>query len=178
MPGNHVEVTCRGVDNAGGRGLLQVTGIRKEVIIMKGFIEEFKEFISRGNVMDMAVGIMIGGAFTAIVTSLVDNIISPILGVFGGLNFDQLKVSLGGEVTLMYGKFITAVINFLIMAFILFSIIKALNAASSKIKKPEEEEAPTTKMCPYCMCDDVAIGATKCPHCASVLPVEETAEQA
>ena len=103
---------------------------------------------------------------------------SPILGVFGGLNFDQLKVSLGGEVTLMYGKFITAVINFLIMAFILFSIIKALNAASSKIKKPEEEEAPTTKMCPYCMCDDVAIGATKCPHCASVLPVEETAEQA
>ena len=140
---------------------------------MKNFMNEFKEFISRGNVMDMAVGIMIGGAFTAIVTSLVEDIISPILGVFGGLNFDQLKLSLGGEVTLAYGKFITAVINFLIMAFILFSIIKALNAAASKVKRPEEEEAPTTKMCPYCKSEDVAIGATKCPHCASVLELSD-----
>ncbi|MBQ6635462.1 MAG: large conductance mechanosensitive channel protein MscL [Lachnospiraceae bacterium] len=144
---------------------------------MKSFIDEFKEFISRGNVMDMAVGIMIGGAFTAIVTSLVEDIISPILGIFGGLNFDQLSINLMGEATLHYGKFITAVINFLIMALILFSIIKALNAAASKVKKPEEE-APTTKMCPYCMSEDVAIGATKCPHCASVLPVEETPETA
>ena len=119
---------------------------RERGVSMKDFMNEFKEFISRGNVMDMAVGIMIGGAFTAIVTSLVEDIISPILGVFGGLNFDQLKLSLGGEVTLAYGKFITAVINFLIMAFILFSIIKALNAAASKVKKPEEEAAPTTKM--------------------------------
>jgi large conductance mechanosensitive channel len=148
---------------------------------MKSFMDEFKEFISRGNVMDMAVGIMIGGAFTAIVTSLVEDIISPILGVFGGLNFDQLSVNLGGEVTLMYGKFITAVINFLIMAFILFSIIKALNAAASKMKKPEEEEAPTTKMCPYCKSEDVVLGATKCPHCGSELelsPEEKEAEEA
>ena len=113
---------------------------------MKSFMKEFKEFISRGNVMDMAVGIMIGGAFTAIVTSLVEDIISPILGLFGGLNFDKLSVTLLGEVTLNYGKFITAVINFLIMAFILFTIIKAMNTAAGKIKKEEEEAAPTTKM--------------------------------
>jgi large conductance mechanosensitive channel len=105
---------------------------------MKSFINEFKEFISRGNVMDMAVGIMIGGAFTAIVTSLVEDIISPILGLFGGLNFDKLSVTLLGEVTLNYGKFITAVINFLIMAFILFSIIKAMNHAAGKLKKEQE----------------------------------------
>ncbi len=146
---------------------------RERGVSMKDFMNEFKEFISRGNVMDMAVGIMIGGAFTAIVTSLVEDIISPILGVFGGLNFDQLKLSLGGEVTLAYGKFITAVINFLIMAFILFSIIKALNAAASKVKKPEEEAAPATKMCPYCKSEDVAMGATKCPHCASTLELSE-----
>ena len=146
---------------------------RERGVSMKDFMNEFKEFISRGNVMDMAVGIMIGGAFTAIVTSLVEDIISPILGVFGGLNFDQLKLSLGGEVTLAYGKFITAVINFLIMAFILFSIIKALNAAASKVKKLEEEAAPTTKMCPYCKSEDVAMGATKCPHCASTLELSE-----
>ena len=146
---------------------------RERGVSMKDFMNEFKEFISRGNVMDMAVGIMIGGAFTAIVTSLVEDIISPILGVFGGLNFDQLKLSLGGEVTLAYGKFITAVINFLIMAFILFSIIKALNAAASKVKKPEEEVAPTTKMCPYCKSEDVAMGATKCPHCASTRELSE-----
>ena len=143
---------------------------------MKNFMNEFKEFISRGNVMDMAVGIMIGGAFTAIVTSLVEDIISPILGLFGGLNFDQLSVKLAGEVTLNYGKFITALINFLIMAFILFSIIKALNAAANKVKKPEEE-APAVKMCPYCMSEDVPVGATRCPHCTSELPIEEAAAE-
>ena len=142
---------------------------------MKSFMKEFKEFISRGNVMDMAVGIMIGGAFTAIVTSLVEDIISPILGLFGGLNFDKLSVTLLGEVTLNYGKFITAVINFLIMAFILFSIIKAMNKAAGKLKKEEEEAAPTTKMCPYCKSEDVPIEATRCPHCTSQL---ETKQQA
>ncbi|MBE6007275.1 MAG: large conductance mechanosensitive channel protein MscL [Sarcina sp.] len=144
---------------------------------MKDFMNEFKEFISRGNVMDMAVGIMIGGAFTAIVTSLVEDIISPILGIFGGLNFDKLSLNIMGEVTLNYGKFITAVINFLIMAFILFSIIKALNAAASKVKKEAEEEAPTTKMCPYCMSEDVPIAATRCPHCTSELPAVEAADE-
>ena len=109
---------------------------RERGVSMKDFMNEFKEFISRGNVMDMAVGIMIGGAFTAIVTSLVEDIISPILGVFGGLNFDQLKLSLGGEVTLAYGKFITAVINFLIMAFILST--KCPHCAST-LELSEEE---------------------------------------
>ena len=73
---------------------------------MKNFFNEFKKFISRGNVMDMAVGIIIGGAFTSIVTSLVNYIINPILGVFGGMNFDQLSVKLFGEATLYYGKFL------------------------------------------------------------------------
>ncbi len=141
---------------------------------MKSFMKEFKDFISRGNVMDMAVGIMIGGAFTAIVTSLVDDIISPILGLFGGLNFDQLAIKIG-EVSLNYGKFITAVINFLIMAFILFSIIKAMNAAAGKVKKEEEAAPPTTKMCPYCRSEDVPIEATRCPHCTSQLDTEQKA---
>lgn len=107
---------------------------------MKKFFKEFKEFVSRGNVMDMAVGIIIGGAFTAIVSSLVEDIISPILGLFGGLNFDKLSVTLLGEVTLNYGKFITAIINFLIMALVIFSIVKAMNSAAAKMKKKEEEK--------------------------------------
>ena len=78
----------------------------------KGFMNEFREFISRGNVMDMAVGVLIGGAFSSIVTSLTEDIISPVLGLFGGMNFDQLSLNILGEVTLNYGKFTTAVINF------------------------------------------------------------------
>lgn len=92
---------------------------------MRKFLNEFKTFISRGNVMDMAVGIIIGGAFTSIVTSLVNDIINPVLGLFGGMNFDKLSVNLLGEVTLYYGKFITAVINFLIMALITL-LVKAI----------------------------------------------------
>lgn len=134
---------------------------------MKKFFEEFKKFISRGNVMDMAVGIIIGGAFTGIVTSFVDDIINPILGLFGGMNFDQLVWNIRGDVTLAYGKFITAVINFLIMAFVLFVIIKAMNTASSKLSK-KEDAAPTTKKCPYCK-SDIDIEATRCPHCTSEL---------
>jgi large conductance mechanosensitive channel len=138
---------------------------------MKKFFEEFKKFISRGNVMDMAVGIIIGGAFTSIVTSLVDDIITPILGIFGGMNFDQLAVNIpaiNGEVTLTYGKFITAVINFLIMALIVFSIVKAINAASTKLEKKKEPEAPTEKECPFCK-TKIAIAATRCPNCTSML---------
>ena len=123
MPGNHVEVTGRGVDNAGGRGLLQVTGIRKEVIIMKGFIEEFKEFISRGNVMDMAVGVIIGGAFGTIVTSLVNDIIMPLFGALtAGMDFKSLKYVLNEpimdgatvikpEAAILYGNFIQNRLN-------------------------------------------------------------------
>lgn len=137
---------------------------------MKKFFGEFKEFISRGNVMDMAVGIIIGGAFTAIVTSLVEDIISPLLGLFGGLNFDQLSVNLLGQVTLNYGKFITAIINFLIMALVVFLIVRTMNKAAAKLKRKEEEKpaAPTTKICPFCK-SEIAIDAVRCPHCTSVL---------
>ena len=140
---------------------------------MKGFLKEFREFISRGNVMDMAVGIIIGGAFTAIVNSLVDDIISPLLGLIGGGNFDTLSVQIGG-VTLFYGKFITAIINFILIALVLFLIIKAMNkareAGEKLVKKNKEEEAPepTEKECPFCK-SMIPIGATRCPHCTSEL---------
>ena len=93
---------------------------------MKKFLDEFKKFISRGNVMDMAVGIIIGGAFTRIVSSLVEDIINPLLGLFGGMNFEQYKLQLTGEVTLNYGKFISSIINFLIMALVIFFLIKVM----------------------------------------------------
>ena len=136
---------------------------------MKKFMNEFKEFISRGNVMDMAVGIIIGGAFTSIVSSLVDDIINPILGLFGGMNFDQLKVNLLGEVTLNYGKFISTVINFRIMALIVFIMMKVMNGFAEKLKYTEEEvEEKTTKECPFRK-SEIAITATRCPHCTSKL---------
>lgn len=144
---------------------------------MKKFIEEFKVFIARGNVMDMAVGIIIGGAFTSIVTSLVEDIINPLLGLFGGMNFDRLHVKLLGEVTLNYGKFITAVVNFLIMAFIVFLIMKLVNGMGDRLTKKEieEEDVPTTKKCPFCK-SEIAIDATRCPNCTSKLPLEEQKE--
>ena len=138
---------------------------------MKKFIEEFKAFISRGNVMDMAVGIIIGGAFTAIVTSLVNDIINPILGVFGGKDFSQYNIPLNGEAAINYGNFIAAILNFLIMAFIVFMIMKVMNGFAAKMTKPEEpkkEEAPTTKKCPYCL-SEIPIAATRCAHCTSML---------
>ena len=135
---------------------------------MKSFMKEFKEFISRGNVMDMAVGIIIGGAFTAIVTSLVEDIITPIIGMIGGFDFSSFVVTVNNS-NIAVGKFINAVINFLLIALVLFSIIKAMNKAAAIVKKPEEEEAaPTTKMCPYCK-SEIAIEATRCPHCTSQL---------
>ena len=136
---------------------------------MKAFMKEFKEFISRGNVMDMAVGIIIGGAFTAIVNSLVADIINPLLGCFVSMDFSAWTIPLVGEAALGIGNFINAVISFLIMAFILFSIIKAMNKAASLGKKSEEAPAaPTTKICPYCK-SEIAIEATRCPHCTSQL---------
>ncbi|MGN0328579.1 MAG: large conductance mechanosensitive channel protein MscL [Lachnospira sp.] len=134
---------------------------------MKKFINEFKSFISRGNVMDMAVGLIIGSAFTSIVSSFVSDIINPILGLFGGVNFDQLSVKLIGDTTLYYGKFITNVINFLIVALVLFCIIKTFNKAAERIHK-KEEAAPTTKKCLFCF-SEINIKATRCPHCTSEL---------
>lgn len=141
----------------------------------KGFIEEFKKFIMRGNVMDMAVGVIVGGAFTAIVTSLNQDILTPLLGIFGGTDFSNLKLVLGsGEnaPVLCYGNFITAVINFLITAFVIFVLIKGINAISEKLLKKDEKPAtPTTKTCPYCR-SSIDILATRCPHCTSMLDGE------
>lgn len=137
---------------------------------MKKTMNEFKAFISRGNVMDMAVGVIIGGAFTGIVNSLVNDIINPLLGVFGGLDFSQYALQLNGDAYLNYGNFVTAVINFLIMAFIIFMIVKFMNKMTSKVapKKEEKPAAPTTKVCPFCK-SEIAIDATRCAHCTSEL---------
>lgn len=137
----------------------------------KGFISEFKKFILRGNVMDMAVGVIVGGAFTAIVTSLNQDILTPILGIFGGTDFSSLTVTLGsGENApiLYYGNFITAVINFLITAFVIFCLVKGINSINDKFSKKPEPAAPTTKKCPFCK-SEIAIDATRCPHCTSQL---------
>lgn len=141
---------------------------------MKKFMDEFKTFIARGNVMSMAVGIIIGGAFTAIVTSLVEDIINPLLGLFGGANLDKYQLNLTGEVTLNYGKFISSVLNFFIMAFIVFLLVRAVNKFTEKLipKAPEETAVPTTKVCPYCK-TEIAIDATRCPHCTSMLEEQE-----
>lgn len=137
----------------------------------KGFLSEFKKFIMRGNVMDMAVGVIVGGAFTAIVTSLNKDILTPLLGIFGGMDFSNLMVKLGsGEnaPVLMYGNFITAVINFIITAFVIFCLVKGINSLNERFSKKGEETpaAPTTKKCPYCK-SEIAVDATKCPHCTS-----------
>lgn len=135
---------------------------------MKKFFNEFKTFISRGNVIDMAVGIIIGGAFTGIVSSLVEDIINPLIGLFGGMNFDLYKLSLKGEATLNYGKFLTALMNFIIMAFVVFLLVSMINKMAEKLKKPQAEAAPTTKKCPFCK-SDIHLEATRCPHCTSVI---------
>lgn len=111
---------------------------------MKGFIKEFKEFISRGSVIDLAVAVVIGGAFTKIVNSLVDDIIMPIIGVIiGGINFENLMVTVG-TAEIKYGMFIQAIVNFLLIALVIFSVIKAINQFKKKEeKKPEEPKAPS-----------------------------------
>ena len=137
---------------------------------MKKFFAEFKTFALRGNVIDMAIGVVIGGAFSSIVTSLVNDIISPLIGLLFQNDFSALTASFGG-ITLAYGAFLTAVINFVIVAFTLFLVIKAINTANSIARCKKEEEppaAPTTKTCPYCK-SSIAIGASRCPHCTSVL---------
>ncbi|MBQ7926611.1 MAG: large conductance mechanosensitive channel protein MscL [Lachnospiraceae bacterium] len=141
----------------------------------KGFFGEFKKFILRGNVMDMAVGVIVGGAFTSIVTSLNKDILTPILGIFGGTDFSNLFLVMGeGEEApiLYYGNFITAVINFLITAFVIFCLVKAINALNDRLTRKKKEEevpaAPTTKVCMYCK-SEIAIDATRCPHCTSEL---------
>lgn len=149
----------------------------------KGLGAEFKEFIMRGNVIDLAVGVIIGGAFGAIVSSLVDDIIMPIVSLCTkGIDFSNLFIQLGGDekfatleaakeagvATLAYGNFISAILNFLIMALVIFLLVKAINKAHDigKKEEPAVEEAPTTKTCPFCK-SEIAIEATRCPHCTS-----------
>ncbi len=150
-------------------------------------INEFKDFIMRGNVMDMAVGVIIGAAFQSIVNSLVNDVIMPVITLItGGIDFTNWFISLDGShyatlaaaqeagaATLNYGVFITSVIQFLIMAFVIFMIVKGMNTIESKVEHKEDEApaAPTTKICPYCK-SEIPIDATRCPHCTSELEAE------
>lgn len=137
---------------------------------MKKFLNEFKEFVMRGNVLDLAVAVLVGAAFQSIVTSLTDNIISPVIGLFTRMNFDQLSVQIPyTDVIIKYGAFITSVINFLIMALIIFLIVKVINKIMTFGRKKEEQtQEETTKECPYCK-SEISIDATRCPHCTSKL---------
>lgn len=143
----------------------------------KGFIGEFREFISRGNVMDMAVGVIIGGAFQTIIKSLVEDVVMPVISLItGGIDFTKWAVKLGsGEnaPVLHYGSLITAVINFILMALVIFIFIKMMNRLSSKLikKAAKDVPAPTMKKCPYCL-SEIPIAAVKCANCTSDLPVE------
>ena len=160
---------------------------------MKAFLGEFKKFIMRGNVIDLAVGVIIGGAFQAIVNSLVNDIVSPVISLATkGVNFadkffllttDEVTFQTAeaakqaGYATLNYGAFITAVINFLIMATVIFLLVKGINKVNELGKKKEEEAPakPTTKVCPFCQ-SEISIKAVKCPNCTSDIPEEEAAE--
>ena len=134
---------------------------QKGLTQMKKFLKEFRDFALRGNVMDMAVGVIIGGAFSGIVTSLTDNFINPILNLVTGHAVYTLSDAAG-----FASSFISAVVNFLIMAFILFCLMRAVNKAMSLGKKKEAPSEPTTKTCPYCL-SEIPIKATKCAHCTS-----------
>lgn len=141
--------------------------------MFKNFVSEFKKFAMRGNVIDMAVGIIIGAAFGKIVDSLVKDVLMPPIGLLlGKVDFSDLKLVLTeGEnpVSINYGLFINALISFIIVAFAVFILIKAINKLQERMLKEEvvEEKAePTTKACPYC-CSEIAIKATRCPHCTS-----------
>ncbi len=148
----------------------------------KGLAGEFREFIMRGNVMDMAVGVIIGGAFQKIISSLVDDIIMPLISVLtGGIDFNNKFVVLdggsyatleaakeAGAATLNYGTFITVVINFILMALVIFFLVKTMNNISNRFAKEEAEAPATTKICPRCK-SEINIEATRCPHCTSDL---------
>ena len=135
---------------------------------MKSFMKEFKEFVAKGNVMMIAVGMLIGAAFSSVVTSFTDNILSPVLGLFVGANFDALGCEVFG-VTIQYGAFITSVINFLILAVVIFMMIKGMNRLmeAGKHENASAEESPA-RTCKYCM-TEIHADATRCPACTSQL---------
>lgn len=147
-----------------------------------GFFSEFKTFIMRGNVIDLAVGVIIGAAFQAIIKSLVDDLVMPVISLAtGGIDFANQFIALDGNTydtlaaaqkagaaVFAYGNFINAVINFVIMAFVIFVLVRTINKLREKTAKKEEvvEAAPTTKKCPFCK-SEIDIEATKCPNCTS-----------
>jgi large conductance mechanosensitive channel len=163
--------------------------------------KEFKEFATKGNVIDLAIGVIIGGGFQSIVNSLVNDVIMPIISIFTGkIDFNDMMITVG-ETSIKYGSFITNVVNFLLMAFCVFLIVRYVNKFNKKLgekskelnqkfekenkffkkhknnKKKEEETPapePTTKVCPFCL-SEINIKATRCPHCTSVL--EEQVEE-
>lgn len=154
---------------------------------MGKFMKEFKEFVMRGNVLDLAVGVIIGGAFNGIVTSLCNDVIMPgvawIVASTSGMDlvnpetnqvdFSKALQSLNvGPIN--FGNFLSAIISFLLLAFIIFLFVKGINKLMSVTKKPKEEAAPTTKKCPFCV-TEIDISATRCPNCTSVLEMAEEA---
>lgn len=136
------------------------------------FLNEFKKFLTESDAVSLAVGVIIGAAMKDLVTSLVDNIFNPIIGLaVGKVDFSSLKIEIGST-AIRYGAFLTSLINFVIMAFVVFLIVKAINTFKDKFKALPfaKEEAPevTTKICPYCQ-SEISIKATRCPHCTSEL---------
>ena len=142
-------------------------------------LREFKDFVMRGNVLDLAIAVIIGAAFGSVITSLVNDIIMPPIGVLlGGVDFTNLFLSLTGQAypsltaakeagaaTINYGLFLNTVVNFLIVAFAIFLLVKQVN----RLTRPKVAPEPTTKECPFCM-SSIPIKATRCPHCTSTLP--------
>ena len=129
-------------------------------------LKEFREFIARGNVLDLAIAVIIGGAFGKIVASLVNDILTPLLGLLmGGINFSEQAVTIGDAVV-MWGAFVQSIFDFLIIAFVIFLIVRIAN----KMKKAPPPADPTTKDCPYCF-TTISIKATRCPNCTSELKV-------
>lgn len=142
---------------------------------MKKFFSEFKEFIAQGNVLDMAVGVIIGAAFKGIVDALIANLINPLIACIGGTDIGfAFEIIKGNEATKVdIGAFISAILNFIIIAFVIFLIVKSANKAKALANKnKEEEEEVTTKTCPFCK-SEIDIEATKCPHCTADQPEEE-----
>ncbi len=130
-------------------------------------LKEFREFTMRGNVIDLAVGVIIGGAFGKIVGSLVNDILMPLIGlVLGGINFAEQVIQIGAA-SVKWGAFVQAIIDFIIIAFVIFLIVKAANKAKREEPAPAPA-APTTRECPFCF-STVSIKATRCPNCTSQL---------
>ena len=148
--------------------------------MLKSVMKEFKTFALKGNVLDMAVGIIIGASFGKIVDSLVKDVMMPPLGMLlGKVDFSNLKIALGSQpdaATINYGAFLNNVISFVIVAFAVFLLVKAINTVRAKMEKAEAKEAaaaaPTEKVCPYC-CTKIPVNATRCPHCTSELKAKK-----